>query len=309
MEDVSLFERYNFYLVSIFTFFAGLPWLVLGFMSFLFLMPLIPDAVLTLISSMNSITSFLDASLSTILIFFASFLNVYLFFKIGGFFLKTAKHFTIDIDNCWTGFSRLILKDAIILFLIGIISLLVGSSVSNGLNDLESIGKIIDSGLLLFIFSIPMILSIMFMFIQNFLNEKSIVAGYLLIMRCVIRMIILMITAYVSLMILIPVMGIFAHIAPILLILDGLSQAIGSCIIVIKQINEDRDSDNYYNSFLELEQNSSPLESELKFHDESIPNRYAKGVKDDEGYEWIEHPTGSDEWYWREQTFSQWQKY
>ena len=122
-------------------------------------------------------------------------------------------------------------------------------------------------------------------------------------------MIILMITAYFSLMILIPVMGIFALIAPIILILDGLSQAIGSCITVIKQINEDRDSDNYYNSFLELGQNSSPLESELEFHDESIPNRYAKGVQDDDGYEWIEHPTGSDEWYWREQTFSQWQKY
>ena len=78
-------------------------------------------------------------------------------------------------------------------------------------------------------------------------------------------MIILMITAYVSLMILIPVMGIFTLIAAILLILDGLSQAIGSCIIVIKQINQDRDSDNYYNSFLELEQNSSPFESELKY--------------------------------------------
>jgi hypothetical protein len=31
-----------------------------------------------------------------------------------------------------------------------------------------------------------------------------------------------------------------------------------------------------------------------------------QGVWGDDGYEWIEHPEGSDEWYWRDQETGQW---
>ena len=34
-----------------------------------------------------------------------------------------------------------------------------------------------------------------------------------------------------------------------------------------------------------------------------------EGVLDEEGYEWIEHPEGSDEWYWRDQDSGGWVRY
>ena len=34
-----------------------------------------------------------------------------------------------------------------------------------------------------------------------------------------------------------------------------------------------------------------------------------EGVLDEEGYEWIEHPEGSDEWYWRDQDTGGWVRY
>ena len=34
-----------------------------------------------------------------------------------------------------------------------------------------------------------------------------------------------------------------------------------------------------------------------------------EGVLDEEGYEWIEHPKGSDEWYWRDQDTGGWVRY
>jgi len=34
-----------------------------------------------------------------------------------------------------------------------------------------------------------------------------------------------------------------------------------------------------------------------------------EGVLDEEGYEWIEHPEGSDEWYWRDQDTGDWVRY
>ena len=34
-----------------------------------------------------------------------------------------------------------------------------------------------------------------------------------------------------------------------------------------------------------------------------------QGVLDEEGYEWLEHPDGSDEWYWRDQETLEWVRY
>ena len=31
-----------------------------------------------------------------------------------------------------------------------------------------------------------------------------------------------------------------------------------------------------------------------------------QGVLDEEGYEWVEHPEGSEEWYWRNQDTGEW---
>ena len=34
-----------------------------------------------------------------------------------------------------------------------------------------------------------------------------------------------------------------------------------------------------------------------------------QGALDEEGYEWLEHPQGSDEWYWRDQDSGEWVRY
>ena len=34
-----------------------------------------------------------------------------------------------------------------------------------------------------------------------------------------------------------------------------------------------------------------------------------QGILDEEGYEWLEHPEGSDEWYWRDKDTGEWVRY
>jgi len=42
---------------------------------------------------------------------------------------------------------------------------------------------------------------------------------------------------------------------------------------------------------------------------QSGPDPNWQGVLGDDGYEWIEHPQGSDEWYWRDTDTGQWVKH
>jgi len=42
---------------------------------------------------------------------------------------------------------------------------------------------------------------------------------------------------------------------------------------------------------------------------QSGPDPNWQGVWGDDGYEWLEHPQGSDEWYWRDADTGQWVKH
>ena len=63
--------------------------------------------------------------------------------------------------------------------------------------------------------------------------------------------------------------------------------------------------DQAYPSYSE----SSYLSSGLDSGDDDSIDVNLQGVIDGDGYEWLEHPEGSDEWYWRDQETGEWVRY
>ena len=64
-------------------------------------------------------------------------------------------------------------------------------------------------------------------------------------------------------------------------------------------------NDNEYASHSEIDGRATKAEIVSKV---SI-DMGLQGVLDEEGYEWLEHPDGSDEWYWRDQESGEWVRY
>ena len=73
----------------------------------------------------------------------------------------------------------------------------------------------------------------------------------------------------------------------------------------------DEEDEEWHN---EDDANSSYSESSYQTSDYDLANDDSvdvnlQGVLDEEGYEWLEHPDGSDEWYWRDQDTGGWVRY
>jgi len=70
----------------------------------------------------------------------------------------------------------------------------------------------------------------------------------------------------------------------------------------------DEEDEDYYQSGLEdsafTTSTTLPSHAESQFHD--VVDVNWQGEWGDDGYEWIEHPQGSEIWYWRDQETGQW---
>ena len=72
--------------------------------------------------------------------------------------------------------------------------------------------------------------------------------------------------------------------------------------------DEDWDEDDYDDEDEEYSAISSSMsrQNNQKFERPLQVDVNWQGVWGDDGYEWIEHPEGSETWYWRDQETGQW---
>ena len=69
--------------------------------------------------------------------------------------------------------------------------------------------------------------------------------------------------------------------------------------------DEDYDDDDYDEEYSQISTSMSRKDSFRPERQEQVDVNW-QGVWGDDGYEWIEHPEGSEIWYWRDQDTGQW---
>ena len=94
----------------------------------------------------------------------------------------------------------------------------------------------------------------------------------------------------------------------------GLASLIGGLLLLamigprIRQtienmVDEDYDDEEEYGEEDFDPMYSQPMQTQQPTH---TPDSRLQGEMSDDGYEWIESPEGSEEWYWRDQSTGQW---
>ena len=98
----------------------------------------------------------------------------------------------------------------------------------------------------------------------------------------------------------------------IIILLDGITHLVSSCLLVYYELRDNRNSntneEDYYSQFGLSTTNEYFREDDI-FIENNIPSMTLRGEIDEDGFEWIEYPAESENWFWREQYLENWQKY
>lgn len=300
MENHSALHKTNFVLCCLFVFLVGISWLIIGVLAELYLLDMV---IVSLDIMMISFEFFLRYLLLPVIFMF---ILVYLLFKISFFHFKTAFLFIGDIDDCWNAFSRLVIRDAVLLFIIGIVGMIISFSSYELANEIDA-GNYTDDlksgliGSLLFIST-----AIFFVNLSSMISNQSILGVSLLIIRNLVRLILLALFAMYLVAALSEqqIDGLF--LIMIIIIVDGVSQLMASCLLLYYKIREDV-FDNQLNDEEFSHYEIHNINSSSRHID--LPGKFTRGTFDDDGFEWIEYPSNSEIWYWREEDFGEWVKY
>ena len=306
MEEYSIFHKVNFLFVSIFVTLVGCS-ILIG--SIFYGLTLLQPFILFIDLMFFSFEFFLRFFLLPLIL---GILFLYILVKIAFFYFKTARLFNGELDECWEGFSRLIYRDSAVIFLFGLFIMIV-SALFTGIS--EEVGLQTGDNALIESFQyaiICIVLSIFLLFVGNMVYDKNIIGGFILIFRNLIRLICLIIltTMYAFIFSFLPA-GSLIFIM-IIILLDGITHLVSSCLLVYYELRDNRNSntneEDYYSQFGLSTTNEYLREDDL-FIENNIPSITLRGEIDEDGFEWVEYPAESENWFWREQYLENWQKY
>jgi hypothetical protein len=90
----------------------------------------------------------------------------------------------------------------------------------------------------------------------------------------------------------------------------GLMVAVAPLLVsLLSLLKDDDDDDDDDEDHAEEEDFEEPISTFSTIRKTSGPSFDTQGERRDDGYEWLEHPQGSNEWYWRDVGAGQWVKY